>query len=182
MNPARRLAAWYRERERYSRGVTIGADCIIDPRAIIDMRHGGTLSLGARCTIEAGVILSPYGGSVVIGERVFVGPYCVLYGHGGLRIGNEVLIGAHTVIIPANHGTDGEQESILGLEDTAKGISIGNGCWIGSGVQILDGVTIGAGAVVAAGATVTSDVASRAIVGGVPARLLRMRAEGKTTK
>ena len=182
MNPARRFGEWFRARERYRRGVMIGAECIIDPRAIIDMRHGGTLTLGARCTVEAGAILSPYAGSIRIGDDVFVGPYSVLYGHGGLTIGDRVLIGAQTVIIPANHGIDGAQESILGQKDTAKGIVIGNGCWIGSGVQILDGVTIGAGAVVAAGATVTSSVVARGIVGGVPARLLRMRGEGKASK
>ena len=174
--------AWYREREKYERGVTVGPECTIDARAIIDMRHGGTLKLGAHCTVEAGALLSPYAGSITIGERVFIGPYCVLYGHGGLTIGDRVLIGAQTVIIPSNHGIDGDQESILGQPDTAKGILIERGCWIGSGVQILDGVKIGAGAVVAAGATVTTDVAPRAVVGGVPARLIRMRGAGKAPR
>jgi acetyltransferase-like isoleucine patch superfamily enzyme len=180
MNPARRIIARYFQ--KYQRGVTVGPQCMIDARAIIDMRHGGTLNLGAHCTVEAGAILSPYAGSITIGERVFIGPYCILYGHGGLTIGDRVLIGAQSVIIPANHGIDGGQESILGQPDTAKGIVIERGCWIGSGVQILDGVTIGAGAVVAAGATVTTDVPPRAIVGGVPARLIRMRGESNAPK
>jgi acetyltransferase-like isoleucine patch superfamily enzyme len=166
----------------YRRGVTVGDGCIIDPRAIIDMRHGGTLSLGPRCTIEAGAILSPYGGSIVLGEKVFVGPYCVLYGHGGLTIGDRVLIGAQTICIPSNHGIDGVEDDILGQPDTAKGIVIGSGCWLGSGVQILDGVTMGKGAVVAAGAVVTRDVPSRAIVGGVPAELIRMRGGGTSSR
>jgi acetyltransferase-like isoleucine patch superfamily enzyme len=49
----------------------------------------------------------------------------------------------------------------------------GNHVWIGMRAMILKGVTIGDGAVVAAGAVVTRDVPARALVGGVPARVLR---------
>lgn len=52
---------------------------------------------------------------------------------------------------------------------------IGNDVWIGFGAIIISGVSIGDGAVVAAGAVVTKDVPPYAIVGGVPARILKMR-------
>lgn len=54
-------------------------------------------------------------------------------------------------------------------------VEIGNDVWIGAGVIILDGVKVGHGAVVAAGAVVTKDVEPYAIVGGVPAMLIRFR-------
>jgi acetyltransferase-like isoleucine patch superfamily enzyme len=54
-------------------------------------------------------------------------------------------------------------------------ITVGPDVWIGAHAFLRDGVTIGAGAIVAAGAVVTADVAPYAIVGGVPAKLLRFR-------
>ena len=54
-------------------------------------------------------------------------------------------------------------------------ISIGNDVWIGARVTILDGVKIGDGAIIAAGAVVNQDVPPYAIVGGVPAKIIKMR-------
>jgi acetyltransferase-like isoleucine patch superfamily enzyme len=54
-------------------------------------------------------------------------------------------------------------------------VVIGNDVWIGSYVRIMEGVTIGDGAIVAAGALVTKDVPPYAIVGGVPAKIMRYR-------
>jgi acetyltransferase-like isoleucine patch superfamily enzyme len=56
-------------------------------------------------------------------------------------------------------------------------IQIGNDVWIGARAIILDGVTIGDGAIVGAGAVVTKDVPAYAVVGGVPAKVLRYRFE-----
>lgn len=62
-----------------------------------------------------------------------------------------------------------------GFRESDRPIAIGNGVWIGMRCLILDGVTIGDGAIVAAGAVVTKDVPPFAVVGGVPARVLKYR-------
>lgn len=59
--------------------------------------------------------------------------------------------------------------------DERRPITLGNDVWLGAHVFVCDGVTIGDGAVIAAGAVVTADVPPYAIVGGVPAKILRHR-------
>jgi acetyltransferase-like isoleucine patch superfamily enzyme len=54
---------------------------------------------------------------------------------------------------------------------------VGNNVWIGYGACILRGVTVGDNAVIGANSVVTRDVPANAVVGGVPARLIRMRDE-----
>lgn len=64
--------------------------------------------------------------------------------------------------------------------DNKIGIIIGNDCWIGEGVFFVGGINVGDGAVVLAHAVVTKDVPPYAIVGGVPARVLKYRFDDVT--
>ena len=65
-------------------------------------------------------------------------------------------------------------------DDNGCSTRIGNDVWIGSDVRILDGIEIGDGAVIATGAIVTKNVSPYAIVGGIPAKQIRMRFPEKT--
>lgn len=139
-------------------------------------RRGGLIEIGDDCLIENGARLEAYGGSIRLGRSVSVNPYTVLYGHGGLQIGDEVLIAAHTIMIPANHGI-AEGRTIRSQPLSTKGIVIENDVWIGAGARILDGVRIATGSVVASGAVVTpkSPMETAIILGGVPATRIGSR-------
>ena len=136
---------------------------------------GGKVHIASGVKICDGVIIEPYGGSVIIKENVYVGPYCVLYGHGGLTIGANTLIASHTVIIPANHKSDQGKIPIRFQGETRLGIEIGEDVWIGCGVSILDGVSIGRGSVIGAGSVVTKSITEYSIAVGVPAKIIGSR-------
>jgi acetyltransferase-like isoleucine patch superfamily enzyme len=136
---------------------------------------GGSVRISKGVIISDGVIIAPYGGSIEIGASAYIGPYCVLYGHGDLMIGRNTAIGAHTIIVPANHGFKQPDRPIHVQPLTKKGIVIGEDVWIGAGCKILDGVRIGNGAVIGAGSVVTRNVDEYSIAFGVPARVTGSR-------
>jgi len=76
--------------------------------------------------------------------------------------------------------TDKFKENLFADENKRLTAVIGNDVWIGYGVTVLAGVRIGDGAIIAAGAVVTRDVAPYEIVGGVPAKTIRMRFDEDT--
>jgi acetyltransferase-like isoleucine patch superfamily enzyme len=136
---------------------------------------GGRVLVSEGVTISDGVIIAAYGGSIEIGANAYIGPYCVLYGHGGLAIGRNTMIGAHTIIIPANHGIARVDVPMGAQPLTMKGIAIGEDVWIGAGCKILDGVHIGNGTVIGAGSVVTKDIDAYLIALGVPAKVVASR-------
>ena len=170
----RRMRRRYKNLNLRLRGVIVDATAIIDPGAILEPSGGGII-IGARTFIDFGVIIRPLGGVVEIGDDCSVNAYSVLYGGGGLRIGNGARIAAHTVIVPSNHKFSDFDKPIKDQGLTQIGITIEEDVWIGAGVRVLDGVVIGAGSVVGAGAVVTRSVEPRTVVGGIPARRIKSR-------
>ncbi len=105
-----------------------------------------------------------------VGERVFINAGCKFQDQGGIFIGDDALIGHNATLCTLNHVQDPARRASM----IAKPIHIGKKVWLGANVTVLQGVTIGDNAIVAAGAVVTKDVPANAIVGGVPAKIIKM--------
>nr|WP_314258046.1 acyltransferase [uncultured Devosia sp.] len=114
-------------------------------------------------------------GDVEFGAHSTVNPYAMISGK--VRCGDGVRIASHVSIVGFNHGFDDPTVPIHAQKHETLGITIEDDVWIGANAVVLDGVTIGKGAVVAAGAVVSKDVPSMAIVGGVPAKVVRYRGQ-----
>ena len=106
-------------------------------------------------------------GDVEIGEETWVGPFTLLDGSGGLRVGSYCSISTGAQILTHDtimwSLTGGQRKP----ERTAT--SVGDNTFVGTNAVITRGVSIGSQCVIAAGAVVVSDVADRSIVAGVPA-------------
>ena len=93
-----------------------------------------------------------------------------------VTIGDRVMIGHGARILSSGHRIPDAPESAMRWSGAdAAPVTIEQDAWIGAGAIVLGGVSVGRGAVVAAGAVVSKPVPDHAIVGGVPARLLRQR-------
>ena len=111
-----------------------------------------------------------FGKNITIGKDVFINSGCHFQDQGGIQIGDGALIGHNVVLATINHDLNPEENR----KNHYAPITIGAHVWIGSNATILPGVTLGDHAVVAAGAVVTQDVLPRTVVGGVPAKVLKV--------
>lgn len=137
------------------------------------------VSLGKQCSLEHGIYFNAAGGHsagvvIDIGEGTFIGSNCEFNAIESISIGKNCLIASGSRFIDHNHGTELGTPMKLQPEISAP-IHVGSDVWIGTNCVVLKGVTIGDGAIVAAGSIVTKPVEPYTIVGGVPARLIRVR-------
>lgn len=122
---------------------------------------------------ESFTIFPPFytdcGKNITIGKNVFINAGCCFQDQGGITVGDGTLIGHNVVLATLNHDFIPSKRTTL----HPAPIVIGKNVWIGANVTIVPGVTIGDGAIIAAGAVVTKDVPENAIVGGVPAKVMK---------
>lgn len=138
-------------------GATIGSDVQIHSPLIVHNAtdkpgaHYANLTIGRECYFGRDVFID-LKASVIIEDHATISMRCTLITHtdAGHRPPDLAVLPAH-----------------------AAPIRLKRGAYLGAGVTVLEGVTIGEAAVVAAGAVVTRDVPDRAVVGGVPARLIK---------
>ncbi len=119
-------------------------------------------------------ILTPFicdfGNRVKFGKNVFINHSAILSASGGIEFEDGVSIAPGCRIATINHDFNERHTKY-----TYGKVTIKKNAWLGMGVTVCPGVTIGEYAVVAAGAVVTKDVPDYAVVGGVPAKVIKMQ-------
>ena len=157
-------------------GLRLGAKVAIGRHVRIRVTDGGTMSIDSGSNVDHAVLLVARGGVLSLGKNAFVGMGSVISACDSVTVGADVLIAEHVTIRDQDHEFEGNIPTRLAGTRSAP-IRIGNNVWIGAKATITRGVTIGDNAVIGANAVVTRDVPQNAVVGGVPARVLRYRSE-----
>jgi len=161
--------------------IDITDNAVVEPRARLQITHASdrrfVIRVGAGSIIKNDCYIGPRTGYIEIGAGSSINPFCVLLGYGGINIGDNVRIAAHTSIIAFNHSFTEIDVPISRQGNRSTGICIEDDVWIGTGVRVLDGVTIGKGSVIGAGAVVNKSIPPYSVAVGNPARVVKSRLE-----
>jgi acetyltransferase-like isoleucine patch superfamily enzyme len=130
--------------------------------------------IGDRVKLLKGIWVDRFEG-LIIGDDVSIAKGVLILAVGGVEIGDRSMVGPGSKLISAGHVIPKDRKPMRFSGAFLKKITIEKDVWIGAQAIILPGVKVGEGAIVAAGAVVTKDVPPFAMVGGVPARVIRMR-------
>ena len=139
---------------------------------------GQNLTTGYRCRFEVNGEHDEK--CIVFGENVNIGDNVRISCVDKISIGNDVLMGSKVLIIDNSHGQyNGENQDSPDVPPNkrklvASPICIEDNVWIGENAVIQQGCTIGYGSIIAANSVVTKDVPANSIVGGSPAKLLKI--------
>ena len=160
--------------------VHVGSAVVIDDQCCLDAitEEAEAIRIGDQTMIGMGTKLAAKLGTIKIGDNCGLGANVTIHSavNGAVRIGSNVLIAGHVYLGGGQYHTDRTDVSIAEQGHIERlSLEIGDNCWIGANATVVNGVKVGRDAIIAAGAVVTKDVPDFAIVGGVPAKVIRIR-------
>jgi acetyltransferase-like isoleucine patch superfamily enzyme len=144
-------------------------------RLEIQVGRGGRLRFGRFAWIGDGTKIRCHEGVVEIGDKTVFGQECTISAYQRVRIGEQCVIADRAMFIDFDHGVVDVETPIRRQGIYKRDVEVGSNVWVGYGACILRGVRVGDNSIVGTNAVVTRDVPANAVVGGVPAKVLRMR-------
>ena len=135
----------------------------------------GRVDFGRFVWIGDGTKIRCHEGVVEIGEKTVFGQECTISAYQRVRIGEQCVIADRAMFIDFDHGVVDVETPIRRQGIYKRDVEVGSNVWIGYGACILRGVRVGDNSIIGTNSVVTKDVPANAVVGGVPARVLRMR-------
>ncbi len=144
-------------------------------RLEIQIGRKGTIRFGRFVWVGDGTKIRCHEGEVVIGPKTVLGQECTISAFQHVRIGEQCVIADRAMFIDFDHGSAEVERPIRRQGIYKRDVDVGANVWIGYGACILRGVRVGDNAIIGTNTVVTRDVPANAVVGGVPARILRMR-------
>jgi len=168
-------ARWLWLRIRWRGRLQTDGICFFCPGVTLELGRNATLRIGRFAWIGDDTKIRVHEGSVEIGAKTVMGQECTISAYQRVSIGRECILADRVMLIDFDHGVV-EVERPIRLQGIYKrDVRVGHNVWMGYGACILRGVTVGDNAIVGTSAVVTRDVPTNAVVGGIPARVIRMR-------
>ncbi len=174
-NYARLLARWLWLKLRWRGRLRTDGLCFVCPGVKFEIGRQASVSLGRWSWIGHGCKVRAHEGSVSIGGRSVLGQECTISAYQHVSIGRECIIADRVMMIDFDHGTVEVERPIREQGIYKRDVRVGHNVWIGYGACVLRGVTVGDNAVIGTSTVVTGDVPENAVMGGIPARVIRMR-------
>ena len=148
----------------------------------IQIGKRGRVRFGRFVWIGDGTKIRCHEGEVIIGDKTVLGQECTISAYKHVRIGEQCVVADRAMFIDFDHGMVEIERTIREQGIYKRDVDVGSNVWIGYGACILRGVKVGDNAVIGTNAVVTTDVPANAVVGGVPAKVIRMREAPKTLR
>ena len=156
--------------------------CFICPRVKLEIGRNATLRIGRWAWIGHGCKIRVHEGEVSIGAKTVIGQECTISAFQRVSVGRECIIADRVMLIDFDHGVIEVDRPIRQQGIYKRDVRVGHNVWIGYGACILRGVSVGDNAIVGTRAVVTRPFPDNAVLGGVPAQLIRMREAPRTMR
>jgi acetyltransferase-like isoleucine patch superfamily enzyme len=174
------IARWFWLKLRWRGRLRTDGLCFVCPGVKFEIGRDATVTLGRWSWIGHGTKVRAHEGHVSIGAKSVLGQECTISSYQRVEIGRECIIADRVMMIDFDHGMVEVERPIREQGIYKRDVRVGHNVWIGYGACLLRGVSVGHNSVIGTSAVVTCDVPPNAVVGGIPAKLIRMREAPRT--